>query len=71
MARELNLREDGFTIEHELVIRALLRGYRVGDAPAHECTRQHGQSHINIVRIAPYFVAHLLYLLAHPKVRGG
>jgi dolichol-phosphate hexosyltransferase len=52
----LGLTEDRHTIEHEMVIRALRRGYHVKNIPVHEYARQHGTSHIRIWREWPRFV---------------
>ena len=58
----LGLKEDTFTIEQEMAIKALKKGYKVGEIPTHEYKRMHGTSNINIVRIAPkYFWTTLKY----------
>lgn len=51
VARALNLREDGFTIEQEMVLKALRRGYRVKNVPSHEYARRVGRSRIVISKV--------------------
>jgi len=59
---KLGLIEDTFTIEQEMAIKSLKKGYKVGEIPTHEYKRMHGQSNINIVKIAPkYFWTTLKY----------
>ena len=43
----LALREDGFSIEQEMVIKCLKRGYRIREAPSFEKKRMRGRSHIS------------------------
>jgi len=49
--RELDLRENITTIEQEMVIKTLKKGYRLIDIPAHEYKRRYGSSHIRIGRV--------------------
>jgi dolichol-phosphate mannosyltransferase len=53
--RELNLRENTTTIEQEMIIKTLRRGWRMVEVPSHEHRRTHGQSHIRIWRSAPRY----------------
>lgn len=53
LARRLDLREDGTTIEQEMVIKTLRIGARMAEVPSHEHSRQHGTSHIRVWRAAP------------------
>ncbi len=48
--RDLDLREDIFTIEQEMTIKALRRGYRIINVPAREYERKHGRSRISVPR---------------------
>lgn len=54
--RDLDLREDIFTIEQEMTIKALRRGYRVINVPAREYERKHGRSRISVPRHGWRFV---------------
>lgn len=51
----LDLREDSTTIEQEMIIKTLRRGYRMAEVPSHEHPRAHGQSHIRLWRSAPRY----------------
>ena len=53
--RELNLREDTTTIEQEMIIKTLRRGFRMAEVPSHEHARCHGASHIRVWRCAPRY----------------
>jgi dolichol-phosphate mannosyltransferase len=43
----LALEEDGFSIEQEMVIKCLKKGYRILEVPSVETKRQYGRSHIS------------------------
>jgi glycosyltransferase involved in cell wall biosynthesis len=43
---DLELEENGFAIEQEMVIKCLKRGYRIAEVPSNELNRRHGRSHI-------------------------
>lgn len=63
-ARELGLREDITTIEQEMIIKTLKKGYRIAEVPAHEFERKHGDSRINVNRVAfRYVYSWLKYLI--------
>jgi glycosyltransferase involved in cell wall biosynthesis len=49
--RALDLREWITTIEQEMVIKTLKKGYRLAEVPAHEYKRRFGISHIRIGRV--------------------
>jgi dolichol-phosphate mannosyltransferase len=53
--RQLDLRENGTTIEQEMIIKTLRRGWRMTEVPSHEHPRAHGRSHIRVVRSAPRY----------------
>ena len=53
--RELDLREQGTTIEQEMIIKTLRRGRRMLEVPSHEHPRVHGASHIRVLRSAPRY----------------
>jgi dolichol-phosphate mannosyltransferase len=53
--RQLDLRENSTTIEQEMIIKTLRRGFRMAEVPSHEHPRAHGSSHINIWRSGPRY----------------
>ena len=58
--RELDLRENTTTVEQEMIIETLRRGYRMAEVPTHEYCRRFGTSHIRVWRAAPRYVASLM-----------
>ena len=58
--RQLDLTDDQTTIEQELIIKTLKRGFRMAERPSHEHPRRHGQSHIRLWRAAPGYVFSLI-----------
>jgi len=46
VALDLDLKEDITTIEQEMIIKTLKKGYRMAEVPAHEYARKYGVSHI-------------------------
>lgn len=62
--RQLGLRDAKTTIEQEMIMRALHRGYRIVERPSHESARLYGKSHVNVWRAAPRYawslVSHML-----------
>ena len=63
---KLGLCADDFDIEHEMVIKALKAGLRVGEVPVHEYARQAGSS-----KLPTFGKAHLfLWRLARELLRG-
>ncbi len=53
--RDLDLREDHTTIEQEMIIKTLRKGFRMAEVPSHEHPRAHGSSHIRVWRSAPRY----------------
>lgn len=53
--KQLDLREDSTTIEQEMTIKTLRRGWRMAEVPSHEHRRLHGSSHIRVLRHAPRY----------------
>lgn len=49
--RRLGLRENKTTIEQEMIMKALQKGFRVGEAPAHEYPRKAGYSKIRLSKV--------------------
>jgi dolichol-phosphate mannosyltransferase len=58
--RAIGLRADIHTIEQEMVMKMLLRGFRVVNVPTHEYPRRFGDSHIKIWRQWPRFVGNVV-----------
>jgi glycosyltransferase involved in cell wall biosynthesis len=52
---QLNLRENTTTIEQEMTIKTLRGGWRMSEVPSHEHRREHGVSHIRVLRDAPRY----------------
>lgn len=52
VAADLNLREDITTIEQEMLIKCLRKGYKVFEVPAHEYARKFGKSNISLRRMS-------------------
>jgi dolichol-phosphate mannosyltransferase len=66
VARSLGLREDITTIEQEMVIKTLRKGYRITEVPTHEYARRHGESHIKVGRVwFRYVYSWIRYLFFH------
>jgi dolichol-phosphate hexosyltransferase len=53
--RQLDLCENTTTIEQEMIIKTLRRGWRMAEVPSHEHRRAHGSSHIRVWRSAPRY----------------
>jgi len=53
---DLELAQESFTIEMEMCIEALRRGYTVLEVPAHEYRRASGASNINPLKLGPLYV---------------
>jgi glycosyltransferase involved in cell wall biosynthesis len=49
--KNLNLQENITTIEQEMIIKTLKKGYRMWEVPAHEYRRKYGESHIEVHRV--------------------
>jgi dolichol-phosphate mannosyltransferase len=58
--KALDLREDLTTIEQEMIIKTLRRGFRMDEVPTHEHCRRAGQSHIRVWRVAHRYVFSLV-----------
>jgi glycosyltransferase involved in cell wall biosynthesis len=54
--RALDLREDITTIEQEMIIKTLKKGYRMAEVPAHEYVRKAGYSKISLNKVAIRYV---------------
>lgn len=63
VVRSLNLKENITTIEQEMIIKSLHRGYRLVEVPIHEYKRKYGRSVISLRRVfLRYVVSWLKYL---------
>jgi len=50
-ARDVNLKENITTIEQEMTMKFLKKGYTIDEIPAHEYARKHGQSKIRLSKV--------------------
>jgi|TARA_Y100000310_G_scaffold82857_1_gene79464 dolichol-phosphate mannosyltransferase len=57
---DLDLQANDFDIEEEMVIKALKKGYSVGEVPTHEYERQHGESNLSLPKMGYKFVWRLV-----------
>ncbi len=60
----LELSEDGFTIEQQMIIRCLKRGLRVEEVSSREYKRKFGRSRISLLRHGPTYVWNLFKEMA-------
>ncbi|MBN3037963.1 MAG: glycosyltransferase family 2 protein [Candidatus Omnitrophica bacterium] len=64
VAKKLSLRENITTIEQEMIIKTLKKGYRIFEVPVHEFKRKYGESCIVLSRVwLRYVFSWLKYLL--------
>lgn len=61
--RDLNLMENITTIEQEMIIKTLKKGYRMGEVPSHEHKRKAGYSKISIRKVAFRYVYSMIRYL--------
>ena len=61
--RSLDLREDITTIEQEMIIKTLKKGYRMGEVPTHEHQRKAGYSKISLRKVAFRYVYSMIKYL--------
>ncbi len=61
--RSLDLHEDITTIEQEMIIKTLKKGYRLAEVPTHEYRRRYKESHIVLRRVWFKYVASMLKYL--------
>ena len=70
VARSIDLRENGFAIEQEMVMKTALNGYRIGEIGCHEYERQSGRSKLNLLSVWPDILRTLVTLtLSRKRVR--
>lgn len=60
VARALDLKENITTIEQEMTIKCLKKGYRVCEVPSHEYARRHGESIIKLRKVWFRYIWNLL-----------
>ena len=72
IGRDLGLRESGFTIEQEMVMKFLAGGFRVRSVPSHEYARRGGEAKLNLGRVWLRFglvvLAHV-FSLSRPRIQ--
>jgi len=56
VAKDLGLAENITTIEQEMLIKALKKGFKVDEVPTHEYARKYGESHIKLSRVSLRYV---------------
>jgi glycosyltransferase involved in cell wall biosynthesis len=61
--RDLDLVENITTIEQEMIIKTLKKGYRMGEVPTHEHKRKAGSSKISIRKVAFRYVYSMIRYL--------
>ena len=62
--RDLDLQENITTIEQEMIIKTLKKGYRMGEVPSHEHTRKAGYSKISVGKVAFRYVYSMMKYLS-------
>ena len=68
-AAALNLEENGTTIEQEMLIKTIRKGFRNAEIPGHEYRRVYGTSSINVRRTGPRYVYSCFKYLFFNSVR--
>lgn len=63
LLRNLDLKENITTIEQEMIIKTLKKGYRMGEVPTHEYKRKFGESHIKIGKVAFRYIFSMIKYL--------
>lgn len=67
VGRDLGLREVVFTIEQEMAMRCLLKGYRVMNVPSREMRRRHGKSRLSALKLGYRYVWNAATLVIQPR----
>jgi len=62
VARSIGLRENGFAIEQEMVMRTAIHGFRIGEIGCHEFERKSGSSKLNLLSVWPDILRTFLVL---------
>jgi dolichol-phosphate mannosyltransferase len=61
--KQLGLQENITTIEQEMIMRTLKKGFRMAEVPSHEHTRKMGYSKISVKKVAFRYVYTLIKYL--------
>ena len=56
VAKRLNLTENIFTVEQEMIMKTLKLKCKVAEVASHEYSRKHGRSHINLITMSPRYI---------------
>jgi len=56
VAQDLGLQENTFTIEQEMIMKTLRKGYRITEVPAHEYARKHGKGRLDVKKVWPRYI---------------
>jgi dolichol-phosphate mannosyltransferase len=63
VAQQLDLQEDITTIEQEMIIKSVRRGYRLVEVATHEYARANGQSNFRVLDVWQNYLQSLIYYL--------
>lgn len=63
VATDLGLQEDITTVEQEMIIKSLRRGYRIAEVATHEYVRANGESNFRVQDVWPRYLYSLAYYL--------
>ena len=61
--KSLDLKEDSTTIEQEMIMKTLNKGYTLTEVPTHEYKRRYGTSRISVLKQAHRYIYTLKYLV--------
>lgn len=59
-ARRLDLKENTFAIEQEMIMKAIKENFRIEEIPSFERKRMSGRSHLNPIKMLPHFIRSFL-----------
>lgn len=60
VAKRLRLQETSYTIEQEMIMKALKNNFRITEIPSHEFKRTYGSSKINLFTIWPRYIISII-----------
>jgi dolichol-phosphate mannosyltransferase len=63
VAQQLALQEDITTIEQEMIIKSVRRGFRLSEVATHEYARANGQSNFRVIDVWHKYLLSLVYYL--------
>ncbi|MFX0134197.1 MAG: glycosyltransferase family 2 protein [Candidatus Hodarchaeota archaeon] len=61
--KKLDLKENTFTIEQEMIVETAKKGFRIAEVPTHEYKREFGKSHICLFKVWYKYLFSLIRLL--------